>query len=151
VKWLPPRQWTSAFRNTRKYGIPCNTQEGHSFLQRLSEGKNSTPFIHGTEHIKSEWHKAVPQVTLGINLISTNQWRKIEQRTSHTHKHTHTHTYIQGGDILIVMSKWVNTFYLLNSSIEQDQKSLNTRTPWCIPSISTMLMTDFDSSSLLHA
>jgi hypothetical protein len=48
-------------------------REGNSFPQRFSQGQKSTPFIHGTEHIKSERIKAVPQNDLGINLISTHQ------------------------------------------------------------------------------
>jgi hypothetical protein len=62
-------------------------------MHRFSEGKHSTSFIHGTEDIKSQRHKAVPQVTLGRNLISTNQWWQIEQQISHT----------QISDILIII------------------------------------------------
>jgi hypothetical protein len=65
MKLLPSLQWTAAFRNTRNYGIPWSTQEGHSFLQRFSQGGNTTPFIHGTEQLKSERLKAVHQTDLG--------------------------------------------------------------------------------------
>jgi hypothetical protein len=62
VKLLPPLGRMAGFRNTRNYGLAWNSLEGHSFLQRFSEGQHSTPFIHGTEDLKSEPHKAVPHV-----------------------------------------------------------------------------------------
>jgi hypothetical protein len=40
--------------------------------------------------------RLVPQVALGINLISTNQGRQVEKKS-----HTHTHT--QSGDRLAVI------------------------------------------------
>jgi hypothetical protein len=87
------------------------------------------------------------KVTLGINLVSTNQWRQIEQQISHTYTHTHTMWWYPNRYLI---NEFLN-FYLLNSHVELDQISLNTRTPWCIPSILTVLKTDFDSSSLMHA
>jgi hypothetical protein len=60
VKLLPSIQWTAAFRNIRNSAIPWSTQEGHSFLQRFSEGQNSKPFLHGSEHIQLERLKLVP-------------------------------------------------------------------------------------------
>jgi hypothetical protein len=94
VKLLPPLERMAGFRNTRKYELAWYTLESHSFLQRFSERQHSTPFIHGTEDIKSEQHKAIPHVTLGMNLISANQWWQIEQQISHTHTHTHTHKLV---------------------------------------------------------
>jgi hypothetical protein len=61
VKLLPSLQWMEAFRNTKNCGIPWSSREGYSFLQRFSGGKNTTPFLHGTEHIQLEQLKAVPQ------------------------------------------------------------------------------------------
>jgi hypothetical protein len=48
------------------------------------------------------------------------------------------------------MAKEFN-FYLQNSHDEEEQKSLNSGTPWCITSIPTVLKRDFDSRSLMHA
>jgi hypothetical protein len=61
VKLVPYLQWTASFRNTINYGVPWNTREGNSFLQRFSEGQKTTPFIHGIEDLKSEQLKAFPQ------------------------------------------------------------------------------------------
>jgi hypothetical protein len=94
--WIWPHQWTSHFRNTRKEGIPWYTQGGTFVSANVHEGQKTTSFIRGTKDIKWEWHKAVPQVTLGINVISTNQWRQIKEQTSHTH------TCTQGGGIQTV-------------------------------------------------
>jgi hypothetical protein len=111
VKFLPPLEKSACFRNTRIYAIAWNTWEGHSFRQRFSEGQHNTPFIHRTEGIESEWHKAVPQVTSGMNLISTIQWWQIDQQISHTHTHTHTHTQIGGILIVILVMNFLPSIY----------------------------------------
>jgi hypothetical protein len=63
----------AGFRNTTNHGIARNSEEGHSILKRFSEGQHSTPFIRGTEDIKSMPHKAAPLVTSGMSPISKNQ------------------------------------------------------------------------------
>jgi hypothetical protein len=102
-KLLPSLQWMAAFRNTRNCGIPWNTREGHSFLQRFSEGQNNTTFLHGTEHIQTERLKAVPQSDFGNpHQVSTNQWMENWKRNI-TQTTIHTNTHIISDDILIVI------------------------------------------------
>jgi hypothetical protein len=67
VKLLPTLVWSAVFRNTRHWGVPRGTREGHSFLQRFSAGQNSTPFLHESEHIQSGKPKAVPQSDFGVS------------------------------------------------------------------------------------
>jgi hypothetical protein len=77
VKFLPSLLWTTDFRNTRNCGTPWNTQEGHSFQQKISEGQKSTPFLHGTEHIQSEWLKPVPKSEFGdsTKFLQISEWQ----------------------------------------------------------------------------
>jgi hypothetical protein len=82
--------------------------------------------------------------TSGIQPISTNQWMANWTRISNTH----THKKWWYPDCYLV-NELLN-FCLLNSNIGKDQKSLNTRTPWCILPIPTVLKRDFDSRSLVH-
>jgi hypothetical protein len=96
------------------------------------------------------------QGTLQIQPNFSNHWManwtrniKYTHTNTHTHTHTHTHTKWQSPNCYLV-NEFLN-FYLLNSHVEQDQKSLNTTTPWFIPSILTMLKRDLDSRSLMHA
>jgi hypothetical protein len=148
VKLLPPLKRTACFRNTRNYATAWNTREGHSFLQkRFSEGQHSTHFIHGTEDIKSERHKAVPQVTSVMNLISTNQWMQIDQQISHTN--THTHSQIGGILIVILVMNFLPSIYWI--AMLSKTRRIEHQTPWCSPSLSTVLMTDFGSRSFLYA
>jgi hypothetical protein len=65
VKWIPPLGRRAGFGHTTNHWIAWNSEEGHSILRRFSEGHHSTPFIRGTEHIKSTPHKAAPQETSG--------------------------------------------------------------------------------------
>jgi hypothetical protein len=136
----------AGFGNTTNHGIAWNSEEGHSILKRFSEGHDSTPFIRGTEDIKSTPHKAAPQETSGMSPISKNQWKQMEQQISHTHSQN---TEIR--DLLIV-TLGVNCFH----SIELITAVSKTRTHWnhitiFIASIATVLMRDFESRRLLLA
>jgi hypothetical protein len=110
----------AGFGNTTNHGIAWNCEEGHSILKRFSEGHDSTPFIRGTEDIKSTPHKAAPQETSGMSPISKNQWKQMEQQISHTHSQN---TEIR--DLLIV-TLGVNCFH----SIELITPVSKTRTHW---------------------
>jgi hypothetical protein len=111
----------------------------HLFFMELNtySWSDSKLFLKVTSQIQPNFYKSVNG--------------KFEQEIWHTQTHTHTHTH----------TKWwytdcylVNEFLnicLLNSNVEQEQKSQNTRTPWCLPSILTVLKKDFDSRSLMLA
>jgi hypothetical protein len=94
VKLLPFLQWMASFRNTRNFGEPWSTQEGHSFMQRFSEGQNSAHFLHWIEHIQSEWLKTVPQSDFwdSSKFLQISEWQ-IEKEKSHIHIHKQTHKH----------------------------------------------------------
>lgn len=84
---------------------------------------NTTSFLHGTEDIKSERHKAVPQVILEMNLTPTSQWGPTETKISQTH--ARTNCWYSNRHLVDEFL----TLHLLKSKVERDQKSLNTREP----------------------
>jgi hypothetical protein len=146
-KFLPSPQWTAAFRNPRNCGTPWSTQE-YSLRDKMVH----LSFMELNTQNQSE-SRLFFKVTLGIKLSFTHQWWQIEQeisyRCTHTHTHTHTNTKWLYPNCYL-LNKYLN-FYLLNSNDDQDQKSLNTRTPWCIPFIHKGLKRNFNSRSLMHA
>jgi hypothetical protein len=91
------------------------------------------------------------KVSLGIQL---NFYKSVNDKLNnkyHTHTHAHTGTYKKWWDPTCFLVNEFLNYYLLNSHVEQVQKSLTNKTHSCIPSIPTVLKRDFDSRSLMHA
>jgi hypothetical protein len=102
---------------------------------------NWTHLVRPTQGSWSKW-----LLQSHYKLVMANWTRNI------THTQTHPpppHTKWWYPNCYLV-NEFLN-FYLLNNQVEQDQKSLNTKTSWSTPSIPTALMRDFDSRSHMHA
>ena len=73
-----------------------------NYFCKVFLGQYTTPFLHGTKHMKLGQHKEDPQTDFGVYTVYTSQRMANGQRLishtyadTHTHTNTHTHTHSQ--------------------------------------------------------
>jgi hypothetical protein len=130
----------AAFRNTTNYGIPWNTQEGHSFLQKFSVRKHYTFHsrnwrlkVRATQGFSSNWHQELSEF-LQISEANGNRMITNTQTNAHTHTHTQTkwwypNSYHVNGFLCFMY--WIATFSKIRSHWTPRQPGAFHQFPQC--------------------